>query len=343
MPAQRRQLMKARPFAWAGGAGALAVLLIALVWLPGPLADLREYRAAPECRTAGPAEGCRTVAPATVTGVEDHVPGGKRKYRLTLRLADGSESVLTMAGAGGSLDSTPGDEAVAVLWRGSVVEVRQGRDRDAVDGSRLLAWRPPVMLGSVLAPVTLAVLFTAGWLALRQRKLGRAVEAQDALPPVTFWLAAALVVAACAPIGFSALGPEDVLIPLVWLCTGVTVVAAPFAAWLSVRPRREQRETQVLPVTPTGENVVTGRVIGDVPYSKEGFDRLVVGPGLLAATPDPTGRVARVRVPALRVTRVRESGGVCVAECQDGDREVLIVAEIGDMPAVLGALQPASA
>jgi hypothetical protein len=32
-----------------------------------------------------------------------------------------------------------------------------------------------------------------------------------------------------------------------------------------------------------------------------------------------------------------------VAECQDGDREVLIVAEIGDMPAVLGALQSASA
>ncbi|WP_448318655.1 hypothetical protein [Streptomyces sp. CO7] len=348
MPAQQRQQMPPKPYAWAGGAAGIAVLLIALVWLPGPLSDLREYREAPECRNGRSVEGCRTVAAATVTGVDPHVHGGKRKYQLALRFADGSRSVLTMAGLQDGLGVTPREEAEAVLWRGSVAEVRQGADRDTVDGSRLLAWRPPLMLGAALAPVALSLLWTAGWLTLRQRRPGRPAEGREVLVPAAVWLTAGLGVVACVPIGFSAGGPQDVLTPLAWLYAGAAVVVAPVAAWLSSRPVRQRREMHIRPVPPTGEHVVPGWVLGDVPYSKEGFQYLVVGPGLLAATPDPAGRVARVRVPALRVTRVRASSsarsrpdGTCVAECRDGDCEVLVMARVADMPEVLGALGPA--
>lgn len=351
MPAYRPQQVSARAWARGGCGGLLAVLLVALVWLPGPWGDLRAYEAAPVCRAGRSVEDCRTVTPATVSEVERLRRGSRGAYRLTLRLADGSARSVTLTGLRGGLDAAVGERAGVVAWRGSAVEVVRGPDRDTVTGSRLLAWRPPVVFLLLLTPATIAALWTAGWLSRRQRRLGRRVTGREAMPVAVVLAAAALTIGCGLPIALSASGPQDALRAGAWLLAGAAVVAAPFVLWTARRPPRERREVPVLARVPAQERVVQGFVRGDVPYSKEGFDRLVVGPGLLAATPDPSGRVARARVPALQVVRVRESwpdealprgrgsAPSLVVECRDADREVLILARAEDVPEVLGALR----
>ncbi|MEU3557283.1 hypothetical protein [Streptomyces fragilis] len=353
MPAYRPQRMSAKAWAGAGAAGVLTVLVIALIWLPGPWSDLRAYEAAPVCRAGRSADDCRTVTWATVTGTERVRRGGTGAYRLTLRLADGSERTVTLAGLRGGLGGSVGERAGIVTWRGSAVEVARGPDRDTVTGSRLLAWRPPLVFLLLLTPATAAALWTAGWLRRRQRWLGRRVTVREAAPAGVVLVAAVAAAVGGLPIALSASGPEDALRAGAWLLPAAAVVAAPFALWVSARPSRERREVPVSPRTPVSERVVQGFVRGDVPYSKEGFDRLVVGPGLLAATPDPSGRVARAPVPVLEVVRVRESwpdealpegrgsAPTHVVECRDADREVLIVVRAEDVPEVLGALRSA--
>ncbi|MFE5212764.1 hypothetical protein [Streptomyces sp. NPDC056600] len=350
MPAYRPREMAPRAWARAGVVGVLAVLVTALIWLPRPWGDLRAYEAAPVCRAGRAVEDCRTVTRAEVTEVERLRRGSRGAYRLTLRLADGSVRKVTMAGLRGGLGASVGERAGIVVWRGSAVEVAQGPHRDTVTGSPLLAWRPPLVFLLLLTPATVAALWTAGWLRRRQRGLGRRVTGREAVPVGVVLVAAVVAAVGGLPIGLSASGPEDALRAGAWLMAGAAVVAVPFVLRTSARPPRERRDVPVGPRTPAEERVVPGFVRGDVPYSKEGFDRLVVGPGLLAATPDPAGRVARVRVPVLEVVRVRESwpdealpqgrgsAPTQVVECRDADREVLIVARAEDLPEVLGAL-----
>jgi hypothetical protein len=325
-------------------------LLVALVWLPGAWGDLRAYQAAPVCRAGRSADDCRTVTPATVTAVHRQARGSRGAYRLELRLADGTVRSVTMEGLGGGLGAAPGEETELVVWRGSAAEVLKGGRRDTVTGSPLLAWRLPTALLLLLAPAALSASATAGWLSRRQRRLGRPVTGREALPAAVVLTAAAVTAAGGLPAALSAASPQDALRAGAWLLSGATVLAAPFVLWTVRRPLRERGEVAVVPRTPVSERVVHGFVRGDVPYSKDGFDRLVVGPGLLAATPDPAGRVARARVPAVRVVRVRESwpdealtqgrgsSPTHVVECRDEDREVLIVARAEDVPEVLGAL-----
>jgi hypothetical protein len=351
MPAYPPRQVSAKVWARAGYGGVLGVLLVALVWLPWSWGDLRAYEAAPVCRAGSSMEDCRTVTPATVTAKERLYRDSRGAYRLTLRPADGSTRAVFMAGLRGGLDGSVGKRAEVVVWRGSVVEVVQGTDRDTVSGSRLLAWRPPMAFLLLLAPAAVAALWTAGWLHLRQRRLGRRVTGREAVPAAVVLVAAVVAAVGGLPIALTAGSPQGALRAGAWLLAGAVVVAVPFVLWTSGRPQRERRQVPVVARTPEAERVVPGFVRGDVPYSKEGFHRLVVGPGLLAATPDPSGRVARARVPALEVVRVRESWPdealwqgrrsvpTQVVECRDAGREVLVVARAEDLPEVLGALR----
>ncbi|MFG2718806.1 hypothetical protein ACGFW5_10990 [Streptomyces sp. NPDC048416] len=123
------------------------------------------------------------------------------------------------------------------------------------------------------------------------------------------------------------------------------------AAWLTHRHHRRGTDTiKVAPLVPLADECFPGTVLGEVPYSRADFAYLVAGPGLLAATLDPAGRIARRPVPrTLAVVRVRPpywtdpgprpAPGAQVVECRDGTTPVYIVTEPHCVARVLGALR----
>ncbi|WP_171162949.1 hypothetical protein [Streptomyces sp. I05A-00742] len=124
------------------------------------------------------------------------------------------------------------------------------------------------------------------------------------------------------------------------------------------RRARSDDTVGVTPVVPDKEQNFRAWLAGDIPEHVHGYDRLVAGPGLLVATPDPAGRVARWPVPrTLAVERVRlphrtdpqlptgfkgMPADALVADCRDGEQRVTIVVDRQHMPWVLGALLPAA-
>ncbi|GAA3051348.1 hypothetical protein GCM10020000_35690 [Streptomyces olivoverticillatus] len=115
-------------------------------------------------------------------------------------------------------------------------------------------------------------------------------------------------------------------------------MATAVAVWNVLRDRRTKSDgIEVEPLVPAEEEIFGGVILGDVPYSVEGFNVIVAGPDGLASTPDPTANIARRPVPpTLEVVRVRPSyrsdpvqavPGSHVAECRDGETTVLIVVD----------------
>ncbi|MCT9090530.1 hypothetical protein N4G70_16905 [Streptomyces sp. ASQP_92] len=140
-------------------------------------------------------------------------------------------------------------------------------------------------------------------------------------------------------------------VPTALLLTAVGAVPVlSGAAWLTHRHRRRTPDTiRVNPLVPPAEECFPGTVLGEVPYCHEGFGYLVAAPGLLAATPDPSGRIARRPVPrTLTAVRVRPpywtdpgprpAPGCQVVECRDGATPVYVVTQQDYVPWVLGAL-----
>ncbi|GAA2515999.1 hypothetical protein [Streptomyces gobitricini] len=130
------------------------------------------------------------------------------------------------------------------------------------------------------------------------------------------------------------------------------ILAGGGVAALVLRRRSRGGDTiAVTPRAPDGERVVGGRVWGEVPYAVDGAEWLVVGPGYVAATIDPTGAAYRRPVPdALIPLRVRPPywtdregveylGKEWILECEDGGGRVLFLTDKGDMPWLLGALR----
>ncbi len=141
-------------------------------------------------------------------------------------------------------------------------------------------------------------------------------------------------------------------VPTALLLTAVGAVPVlSGAAWLTHRHRRRTPDTiKVTPLVPLVEECFPGAILGEVPYCHEGFRYVVAAPGLLAATPDPSGRIARRPVPrTLTAVRVRppywtdpgpRAAPDCqVVECRDGATPVYVVTEQRYVPWVLGALQ----
>ncbi|MFI6470388.1 hypothetical protein ACIBL5_09075 [Streptomyces sp. NPDC050516] len=141
-------------------------------------------------------------------------------------------------------------------------------------------------------------------------------------------------------------------VPTALLLTAVGAVPVlAGAVWLARRHHRRTTDTiKVTPLVPLGEACFPGTILGEVPYSHEGFGHLVAAPGLLAATPDPAGRFARRPVPrTLTAVRVRPpywtdpgprpAPGAQVVECRDGATPVYVVTEQRYTAWVLGALR----
>ncbi|HEX5567076.1 MAG TPA: hypothetical protein VFY14_09175, partial [Streptomyces sp.] len=289
------------------GFGLLLVLLSAglLATVPGELADVRAYAAAPACPDDGTRpDTCRARVPATVEGTEAKNVGRSARYWILLA-EQGSDTVLRvrMDGWEPVYDAVrTGDEVTLVYWRGGIRAVEFGAAVQETEASPVGGWRLPLGSGLLTLPFGIGALWT-GWWSRHHRS---STELSHPWRPAALWGTCVLV----GGVGFAA-GMAAGSVPGALL---VTAAGVPPAAGLSLlwarrlRRRAEKAEdTSDIVATPVeGKQLLRATVRGDVPYSVEGFDCLVVGDGRPAATPDPTGVFARRELPGtLAVERVR--------------------------------------
>ncbi|CAL9434702.1 hypothetical protein [Streptomyces sp. enrichment culture] len=271
------------------------------------------------------------------------------RYWLHLTEADGTASRTRLHGR---LEETPsaraGGPVEVTYWRGQIryVEFPAGAGREYTTAKPGSGERFFFMAGSLVGALGLASAWGWYWWARHSHVSPRANPWQLGVPVVgALGLGA---VGAVAP--WTADGPGEALLVI---ALGVPPVLAGCAVTALVLWRRERAgdTIAVTPRVPDGERVVAGRVWGDVPYAVEGAEHLVVGPGYLASTVDPTGAAYRRAVPDTLVPRRvrppywtdREGAGYrgkeWVLECEDGGVRVLLLTDKGDMPWVLGALR----
>ncbi len=338
------------------GFGLLLVLLAGVlsVVASDALADQRAYAAAPACPGGSRGDSCTTTVPATVVGRED-VASGKSVHHW-LRLTErGSHTVqrLRMAGSGPVYGAVrAGDEVQVTYWRGEIHTVRFGAAAQESWSSPASAWRFPMGSALALLPFGLSMLWAGCWF----RRSSAAAVSMAPWQVSTWFMAGATLGCVGFVASMTAGGPRDALLVTAVGMVPSATVGGLFAGWLRRREKRAADTSGILPVLTAERQTVDAAVHGDVSYSVDGFDYLVVGDGPVSATPDPAGRVARRALPeTLTVQRLRSLrpqdpagwysvfGHDCVViECRDGDHTVLIATRRRQAPVVLGALLAAS-
>lgn len=271
-----------------------------------------------------------------------------RRYWLHLTEADGTASRTRLPGG---LEENPsaraGRPVEVTYWRGQIryVEFPAGPGRQYTTAKPGSGHRFFFMIGSLVGSLGLASGWAWYWWARHSHVSPRANPWQVGVPVVgALGLGA---VGAVAP--WTADSPGGALLVI---ALGVPPVLAGCAVAALVLWRRG-RGSDTIPVTPRvpdGERVVAGCVWGDVPYAVEGAGHLVVGPGYLASTVDPTGAAYRRAVPDTLVPRrvrppywtdregAEYRGKEWTLECEDDGVRVLVLTDKDDMPWVLGAL-----
>ncbi|MFE9464927.1 hypothetical protein ACFYNW_14875 [Streptomyces virginiae] len=330
----------------------LASVLAGAGLLLGPVANAvdrqRAFEAATPC-ARGQTRDCLSTAPATVVGRLDN--GSLRHADIEFATADGTSQVITLDYKPDERHF-PADRPVRlVAWRGAVTAVQYGNGptagsspttdhpRDAHQAP--LAWA----LGLVFAGA--GALWLVTWTAAFSTRSLRNAPPGAAVPYV--WL---VTVAVAAP--FTAMLTDGVPQSLFW-----TAVAAAVLLCITVALCRSQVDRggviEVAPRRDGREHVFPALVLGDRsgPGGTYAHSHLVVGPGVLAFTNDPTGAFRRDPLPAgLVLERVRrllpsdpdaivanDVGRAClVAQCRDGEREVLIAVTPRNMRWLVGAL-----
>ncbi|MBB1244541.1 hypothetical protein GL263_13340 [Streptomyces durbertensis] len=321
--------------------GAVAAVLL-LVHVPERLDRERDFDAVGRCAAADPPAGCDRLAATVREAVSEH-RNRKTYHRLTLSDTEGTTHLVEMLGRHPVFDAvSPGDRVTMTVWREQVRRVDFGGLRQETTATPTGAYRLPAAAGLSTLVGCLGFLWAAWWWARRN------AESPEREPrQVTV-----VVLAALAGAGIAFVAPlvtGDMRTAL--LVAAVAELPVAGVATLLVRHHRRHagRSFGAAPLPPRDERCFPGGVLGDVPYAVPGYDHLVAGPGFLAATPDPTGRVARRPLPGtLVVERVRlphrgDPGGVPapgshVVQCRDGETPVYIVTDRADVPWVLGAL-----
>ncbi|MFI1652333.1 PH domain-containing protein [Streptomyces avidinii] len=170
----------------AGGASALEV--------GGALEREREYRASPVCASVPvTASACVWEQPFTVRESDTHTDDRHEEPAATLLLPDGkpwnvafrdSEPVVS--------EMRPGDPVVGVVWRGSIVEVRDAEGRRQQTTFGPVGW-PADRLGGALALISFGLIALVGSLWAIVKRGDRRHERAAA---VVRWHGAAVGVAA---------------------------------------------------------------------------------------------------------------------------------------------------
>ncbi|MEU5157590.1 hypothetical protein [Glycomyces sp. NPDC021274] len=336
----------------------LVVLGAALlpVMLPSALAEERAYTAAPSCPdsvTAPDDAGeCRKVWDATVIDKEVTGDGDNKRHFVTVDV-DGDRYRVRLASGQSDIDEFDlGDQVTVTSWRHRIREIVTDDGASIrIAGTPIGAYKAP-MMGSV---ALLAFGFSLLWTARFERRLqrsGRSIESTGSwtgtVPSLTAVVYAIIALAAvAAPAGLA--GSLTAL-----ACTAVGTLLVGALLWRRARRKAERRSARLLSATwvspATSGTVVPGRVMGEVPYSREGDNYLVIGPTGLAVASDPRGAAGRSRpLPPLTFVRLhpaRKGDHRCGAlqdplfvECRDGAKEVLIAASREHVPWVLGGLR----
>ncbi|MFI8849909.1 hypothetical protein ACIGW3_06845 [Streptomyces sp. NPDC053499] len=361
-PTKRGKSRKALPPVLIGlllasvGAGLLAAVPVAL-------AKNREYVSAPSCPADRRSDSCRTTVPATVDGTRKESSGRSVHYWLLLtEKGSGHVQRVRMTGSAPVYSAVrAGDEIEVTRWRGEIRTVRFGAAAQETKASPADDWRLPLAFGLLTLPFGLGLLMIGWWLRYRHPTAAFA----DAWP-VTVGMVTATVTS-CVGMA-SAMVTDSVQTACLVTAAGIppaTGLGALCAWGLRRRERRAADTSDIVPLVPAERRCVDATVLGDVPYSVEGFAYLVIGDGRPATTPDPTGRVARRELPeTLTVQRLRAVRpddvdawyrsykhdysyklDYVVIECLDGEQPVLIIVSRRDAPMTLGALtaSPATA
>ncbi|MBB1260470.1 hypothetical protein [Streptomyces alkaliterrae] len=323
--------------------GVVAAALL-LVHVPERLERERDFDAVGRCAADRPPAECRRLAATVREAVSEH-RNRKTYHRLTLTDAGGTTHRVEMLGRHPVFDAvSPGDPVTMTVWREQVRRVDFGELRQETTATPTGAYRLTAAAGLSTLAVSLGFLWAAWWWARRH------TESPEREPrQVTVVVLAALGGAAIAFV--APLATDDLRTALLVAAVGEVPVAVVAALLVRHHRRRAGRSFDVTPRRPEKERCFPGTVLGEVPYAVPGYDHLVAAPGLLAATPDPTGRVARRPLPGtLVVERVRlphrgDPGGTPgpgshVVQCRDGGTPVFIVTDRADVPWVLGALGP---
>ncbi|MGW1868260.1 hypothetical protein ACWCPS_22180 [Streptomyces mauvecolor] len=355
-----------------------AVLVLVAGWLllatvPGTLDEERAFASAPGCPVAEVSTECRHTVAATVTSAAaDHkhrstyywlgighvqdgpgaLPGrlksGPLRAGSAVRPIAGVPRRVKMEGRTPVFSAVrPGAPLQLTYWHGEIryIEFRGLRQYTAADPRG--GYRLPLAAALVLLCVGGACLRSAYcWV---RRAEPPAHEPWRITVPLT-----SVLLISCFTFG-TPWATGGVPTALLLTAVGAVPVLAG-AVWLARRHQRRTTDTiRVTPLIPLGEQCFPGTIFGEVPYGHEEFGYLVAAPGLLAATPDPAGRIARRPVPrTLTAVRVRPpywtdpgprpAPGAQVVECRDGATAVYVVTEQRYTALVLGALRrPAEA
>ncbi|MEV7435991.1 hypothetical protein [Streptomyces griseoviridis] len=341
------------------GLAGLLLLVAAVVLLTGPLpgatAARDDYRSARPCPAGVGRDEVDCLRDRQATVVEAGAPGEswRQIYRRLSYTTGGHRGEVRLRGGGPVLSAAePGDRITLTSWRGEVRAVTSAGVREETAAA-------PTRTPGALAATALALLIAAGmfcWCAYwsaRRSRFSRLASPWQLVVPV---VACALLAATVFVVGLFGPGLTEVLV-FTAVATAVTATAATAVVLLTGRRRTagstrsaDADSVEIAPERSAEQRCVPVSLSGDVPYDLHGFDYLVIGPGLLAVTTDPTGRVARRPVPPdLEAVRVRPPLRTdprppphhthLVVECRDGDTPVLIAADRQDIPWILGALR----
>ncbi|MFE7481775.1 hypothetical protein [Streptomyces sp. NPDC057552] len=341
----------------------IAVWLI-LVTTPGAQAEERAFKEATSCSSSrGDARGnardgqagnddCLRTVPAVIDSL-DKIEGRSPNFWLNITEADGTSTRTRLAGTPAHRTvAHPGAEIEVTYWRGQIryvdfESVRRSTKAD-VRGDYRLPLTSGLGLGAFGVMIASSALVTL-WTGRRS-------------PRVYTWQTnLALTGGLCLTVA-GAVAPwptHDIggALHLLGLSTLVVLagcaVAAPILWWRN----RGDDTIAMEPAVLTEKKVVTGAILGDVPYASNAYSvssvSLIAAPGSLETALDPVSLFHHKKIPnTLTPLRLRPPyltdppgrpdyrGRAVVLECEDGGVPVLIVTEKKDMPVVLGALGP---
>lgn len=341
------------------GLGAAAMLIGAVLLLvPVRIADAaaRDFAAADTCAPGLPPREraqCLSPEPATVERYGKDESGGTYAS-VQVVLGDGRTRRIDLEGAGFRVEPAKGAPVRLVSWRGEIryVVYGSGAPRTAfTEADPYTAYTVPFGWGAFLLLFGPVLLWIGFWQSRLSHRSRRASPWQVMVPSLALgFLSVGVLTAAMT---------SDLRIERLLLLCGAGLALAVLvigAVWLYKALRGESDTVEVEPRRDDRTHVFTARVLGADTEFGPG-SHLVVAPGVLAFTIDPTGAFGHSPLPSgLVLERVRpvfasDPGAMelygryeptyLVAQCRDGEREVLIAVPRKRMPWLVGALPKA--
>ncbi len=355
----------ANPLSWGAttlpiGMGAVALLAGALLMLvPVRTADAaaRDFAAAQACAPGLPSRveaQCRSSVPATLERYG--MSGGlSRTEHIEVVRGDGRRQRVDLEQDFHRTVPAGGDAVRLVSWRGEVRYVTYGpgyAHTAFTEANPYRAYAVPFGCGSLLLVLGTLLVWVGSWQRWLSHRSRRADPWQVGVPTVT------LIFLAVGVVGLPVIGDLRIEEALSMSGAGAGLAVLVIgAAWLYQRVRGDSDTIVVAPRRDERVHVTEAQVLGDntffgpKPY-------LVVAPGVLAFSIDPTGTHGRTPLPSgLVLERVRpvlasdpgakdlyasrSARPYLVAQCRDGEREVLIAVPRKNMRWLVGALPQA--